>query len=73
MPVKGGVHKMNPKQIKHIMIDHDVKQKDLAAATGYSDASITRLLNCKSIPDRTGLCLIRALKEISEGRTINAD
>lgn len=59
---------MNPKVIEHIMLDQKVNQRELAAASGFSERSITRYLNCDSIPDRTGLALIRALKEIKERR-----
>lgn len=36
------------KQIKHIMIDKDIKQIELAAKTGQNKATISNLLNCKS-------------------------
>lgn len=36
------------KQIKHIMIDKDIKQIDLAEKTGQNKATISNLLNCKS-------------------------
>ena len=36
------------KQIKHIMIDKDIKQIDLAERTGQNKATISNLLNCKS-------------------------
>ena len=36
------------KQIKHIMIDKDIKQVDLAEKTGQNKATISNLLNCKS-------------------------
>ncbi len=36
------------KQIKHIMIDKDIRQIDLAEKTGQNKATISNLLNCKS-------------------------
>ncbi len=36
------------KQIKHIMIDKDIKQIELAEKTGQNKATISNLLNCKS-------------------------
>lgn len=36
------------KQIKHIMIDKDIKQIDIAEKTGQNKATISNLLNCKS-------------------------
>ena len=36
------------KQIKHIMIDKDIKQVDIAEKTGQNKATISNLLNCKS-------------------------
>ena len=36
------------KQIKHIMIDNNIKQSDIVAATKQSKSTISNLLNCKS-------------------------
>lgn len=36
------------KQIKHIMIDNDIRQSDIVARTGQSKGTISNLLNCKS-------------------------
>ncbi len=36
------------KQIKHIMIDKDIRQIDVAEKTGQNKATISNLLNCKS-------------------------
>lgn len=36
------------KQIKHIMIDHDIKQSDIVEKTGQSKSTISNLLNGKS-------------------------
>lgn len=36
------------KQIKHIMIDNDIKQADIVSTTGQSKGTISNLLNCKS-------------------------
>lgn len=36
------------KQIKHIMIDNDIKQIDIVEKTGQSKSTISNLLSCKS-------------------------
>lgn len=36
------------KQIKHIMIDKNIRQVDIVEKTGQSKATISNLLNCKS-------------------------
>lgn len=36
------------KQIKHIMLDKDIKQVDLVEKTGLAKGTISNLLNCKS-------------------------
>lgn len=36
------------KQIKHIMIDSDIRQADIVARTGQSKGTISNLLNCKN-------------------------
>ena len=36
------------KQIKHIMLDKDIKQVDLVEKTGLTKGTISNLLNCKS-------------------------
>ncbi len=35
------------KQIKHIMIDNNIKQSDIVATTNQSKSTISNLLNCK--------------------------
>lgn len=36
------------KQIKHIMLDKDIRQADIVEKTGQSKGTISNLLNCKS-------------------------
>lgn len=36
------------KQLKHIMVDKNIKQVDLVDKTGLAKATISNLLNCKS-------------------------
>ena len=36
------------KQIKHIMLDKDIKQTDIVIKTGQNKGTISNLLNCKS-------------------------
>ena len=36
------------KQIKHIMLDKDIKQTDIVSKTGQNKGTISNLLNCKS-------------------------
>lgn len=36
------------KQIKHIMLDKDIRQTDIVEKTGLSKGAISNLLNCKS-------------------------
>ncbi len=35
-------------QIKHIMIDKQLRQSDIVEATNWSKATVSNLLNCKS-------------------------
>lgn len=54
------------KMIKHIMIDNDIRQKDLCNATGWTKSTISNLLN-----NRTENPSLKLLLELCEA--INCD
>lgn len=56
---------MNTKRIKHIMLDKDIKQKDIAKAAGVSEAFISYVINGKSKPPKKLLEILSSYLGIS--------
>ena len=61
------------KNVKHLMIDHDMKSRDLAEKIGYKEKMLSKVLNGEKVPPLNMVVAISDVFRINMDALINSN